>query len=231
MVARSSFYPLEGIKFFLFHPSLWKKCFCGLVIMVIVALGSLVGFSFLISPTSNLLKNHGWPGWLAIIMCILFMIVESALFTIIFSLIFLPILQDQIFAHTIKLKGYKESILDRPAQGMGWKIFIGSIAYALIQVLTMLLTIPLHLIPVFGTITYCYVNGLVFAWGLRLSDLMPFRGLSFTQTRHHVLKNKWEYMSFGSVAFALEMIPFLNWIFIFTNVVGAALWAIDDSPH
>jgi hypothetical protein len=33
--------------------------------------------------------------------------------------------------------------------------------------------------------------------------------------------------SFGVVATALEMIPFANLILVFTNTVGAALWAAD----
>jgi hypothetical protein len=32
---------------------------------------------------------------------------------------------------------------------------------------------------------------------------------------------------FGVVAFALEMVPFANLVFAFTNTVGAALWAAD----
>ena len=33
--------------------------------------------------------------------------------------------------------------------------------------------------------------------------------------------------SFGVAAFVLEMIPFVNLLFVFTNTVGAALWAAD----
>lgn len=33
--------------------------------------------------------------------------------------------------------------------------------------------------------------------------------------------------SFGVTAFVLEMIPFVNLLFVFTNTVGAALWAAD----
>lgn len=32
---------------------------------------------------------------------------------------------------------------------------------------------------------------------------------------------------FGVVAFLLEMVPFVNLLFAFTNTVGAALWAAD----
>lgn len=32
---------------------------------------------------------------------------------------------------------------------------------------------------------------------------------------------------FGVAAFLLEMVPFANLLFVFTNTVGAALWAAD----
>lgn len=32
---------------------------------------------------------------------------------------------------------------------------------------------------------------------------------------------------FGVISFLLEMIPFANLVFAFTNTVGAALWAAD----
>lgn len=35
------------------------------------------------------------------------------------------------------------------------------------------------------------------------------------------------FSSFGIAAFLLEMIPFANLFFAFTNTVGAALWAAD----
>jgi uncharacterized protein involved in cysteine biosynthesis len=39
---------------------------------------------------------------------------------------------------------------------------------------------------------------------------------------------KWHYANFGSVAFAFEIIPVFNIFFVWTNIVGAALWIADD---
>lgn len=39
--------------------------------------------------------------------------------------------------------------------------------------------------------------------------------------------NKTQFRMFGAVVFALNMLPVANWLFLFTNTVGAALWAAD----
>lgn len=36
------------------------------------------------------------------------------------------------------------------------------------------------------------------------------------------------YSSFGSVAVGLEMIPLANLLFVWTNIVGSALWVADE---
>lgn len=227
-MVRASIYPLQGVTFFFAHPSLWQKCFCGLLVTILVALGSLIGFGFLIVPTAEFLIFHNCPKWLAYLSAVVFMLIESGLLTIVFALLFLPIVQEQVFNHTIKLKGYENTILTRPAPNMGWKIFYGGILYAIIQILTIIITIPLNLIPVVGQVLYCLVNGFVYAWGNRLMDLMPYHGLSFWETKNYAFSHSFSFFSFGGAAFALELIPIANWLFIFTNVVGAALWAIDD---
>jgi len=227
-MVRASIYTIQGIAFFISHPSLWKKCFCGLLITMVFAVCSLIGFGLLVNPTAKFLIYHNCPNWLAFLSAICFMIIESAVSIIIFSLIFLPIVQEQIFNQVLKLKGYQDSLLSRPAPRMTMKILYGNILHTIIQILILLLTIPVNLIPVVGQITYCLINGFVYAWGHRLMDLMPYHGLSFCQTKDYAFRHYWSFFSFGSAAFALELIPIFNWFFIFTNVAGAALWAIDD---
>ncbi|CAG8543842.1 439_t:CDS:2 [Diversispora eburnea] len=59
-----------------------------------------------------------------------------------------------------------------------------------------------------------------------------FRGikikeLSIKESRKLAWKNRKDYILFGIVAVALELIPIANFIFFWTNVVGAALWTSD----
>lgn len=57
---------------------------------------------------------------------------------------------------------------------------------------------------------------------------MEIKGLKVGESYKSAVKNKWHYVSFGSVAFGLELIPVFNIFFMWTNIVGAALWIADE---
>ncbi|KAJ1566534.1 hypothetical protein HK405_009423, partial [Cladochytrium tenue] len=52
-------------------------------------------------------------------------------------------------------------------------------------------------------------------------------GLSFAEAREFVRRRRLAYAAFGTAAAALEIVPVLNCVFVFSNVVAAALWAAD----
>ncbi|CAG8733431.1 5904_t:CDS:2, partial [Racocetra fulgida] len=47
------------------------------------------------------------------------------------------------------------------------------------------------------------------------------------QSIRFALKKHDDYVMFGMVAVALELVPLANFVFFWTNVVGAALWTAD----
>ncbi|KAK6891807.1 Outer spore wall protein RRT8 [Candida tropicalis] len=53
------------------------------------------------------------------------------------------------------------------------------------------------------------------------------RGFSRSDTREIHKLNRPAYMGYGIVALWLESFPFVNMYFMFTNTLGAALWAVD----
>lgn len=57
---------------------------------------------------------------------------------------------------------------------------------------------------------------------------MEIKGLTVGESYKSAVKNKWHYVSFGSVAFGLELIPVFNILFMWTNIVGAALWIAEE---
>jgi len=57
---------------------------------------------------------------------------------------------------------------------------------------------------------------------------VEIRYISVLQSRKEAWARRQEYTSFGSAAFALEMIPLANLLFMWTNIVGAALWVADE---
>ncbi|KAJ1656917.1 hypothetical protein IWQ61_003598 [Dispira simplex] len=195
--------------------------------MLLISIASLVGFSFVISPTAHALIRANCPEGLAWVVAVILMLIESALAVIIMGLVLMPFLQDSLFDQVLRLRGLEQAIL-KPAEQQRNVIFraIGAgILFGLFQVLVLLLTIPVHALVIVGTVLVVIINGVILAWGYMLHYLIELRGMSFGQSRRWVLLNRKSYMSFGTVAFLLELIPLFNIIFMFTNAVGAALWA------
>src|SRR5438874_1812635 len=86
---------------------------------------------------------------------------------------------------------------------------------------------PLHAIPVIGTILYCYINGWVMTWGHQIHYHIEIKEWTISQSLRFAWKNRFDYSTFGFFAVALELIPIANLLFFWTNVVGAALWTAD----
>lgn len=119
------------------------------------------------------------------------------------------------------------------------------------QIFVWIITAPLHLIPVVGTAIACYINGwpawyrylylfvacahnyaktssfFNYSWGHHLHYDIEFRGFSVSESRRFAWRNRASYCNFGAVAVALELVPLFNLLFMWTNVVGAALWVAD----
>ncbi|KAG0233165.1 hypothetical protein BGX31_004940, partial [Mortierella sp. GBA43] len=98
----------------------------------------------------------------------------------------------------------------------------------LTRILVLVLTLPLNLIPVLGQILYAGINGWILTFGIRFHYDAEIRNISVAQSRREAWKRRSDYASFGSVAVALEMIPIANLVFMWTNIVGCALWVADE---
>ncbi|KAI9263701.1 hypothetical protein BY458DRAFT_575317 [Sporodiniella umbellata] len=65
------------------------------------------------------------------------------------------------------------------------------------------------------------------SWGHHIHYDLEFRGLNVSQSRRLAWKSRSAYCQFGAVAVALELVPLFNLLFMWTNVVGAALYVGD----
>lgn len=74
---------------------------------------------------------------------------------------------------------------------------------------------------------YIYLTLYIYSWGHHLHYDLEFRGFSVSDSRSFAWRHKADYCNFGVVAVALELIPLFNLIFMWTNVVGAALYVGD----
>ncbi|UJR27067.1 hypothetical protein I4U23_008369 [Adineta vaga] len=96
----------------------------------------------------------------------------------------------------------------------------------LFHVALLVITSPLNLIPILGTILYIYIHEYYYARSLHCRYFHSL-GLTFLQERHFVEENRNYYTQFGIVGILFEILPFLNLITPITNIIGSVLWACD----
>ena len=89
-----------------------------------------------------------------------------------------------------------------------------------------LLYMPLNFIPIVGTVIFIILQGKRNGPAAH-QRYFQLKEWSKRQKEIHIEEHRGGYTAFGVIAFVLEMIPFANLVFAFTNTVGAALWAAD----
>jgi len=239
MTTPPSTYPVKGIFYFLSNWTLIRRIIFILLLTLIVALLAIcLTFGFLLTLQAHALINAGCPEWLAWIVSVIFCLLEAVIFTVIFYLIVTPIWQDALFDEVLRLKGVGRVLENRRntselticcrgcCSGIALA-FISIYTIVLVQIITLLITMPLHAIPIIGTVLYCYINGWVMTWGHQIHYHIEIKEWSINQSLRFAWKNRFDYSMFGFIAVALELIPIANFLFFWTNVVGAALWTAD----
>ncbi|CAE7235064.1 unnamed protein product [Symbiodinium pilosum] len=227
--------PLAGIGVFLARPTLWKEVVCPLVVSVISTLVSLIVlFGAALRPQADALVHAGWPGWVAWISGVLLVLAEVAVINIILMLVLFGCVQSKIIRAVLQEKGIMDQLRTEFAQ-RGKELpeanCLRDLGHNLLFLLgrlpLMILTLPLHGVPVLGQVAWVMLNGWIYAWELEAEFLV------FARERHRC-HEQWRFVSkrfgafagFGSTAMALELIPFVGpWIFFASNACGAALLA------
>ncbi|KAG0090994.1 hypothetical protein BGZ92_001716 [Podila epicladia] len=234
MIIPSS-YPVKGVFYMLGHPQLFSNLICPILVTMIWAIAALIfGFAYLLKLQAHALINVNCPAAVAWIVCVIFVLLEVAVMIILFYLIILPIYQDALFDRVLKLRGLRHVLKQNegndvvkcdemtPQRKRNSNIIV---VLVVVVVTVLILTLPLNLIPIAGQILYSMINGWILTFGLRFHYDAEIRNISVLQSR----KEAWERRSeFGSVAVGLEMIPLANLLFLWTNIVGAALWVADE---
>eukprot|EP00891_Asterochloris_glomerata_P005216 jgi/Astpho2/5216/Aster-04793 len=107
-------------------------------------------------------------------------------------------------------------VLQPRANESGWKPW-----------LRLMLTAPLSMVPGAGLVVYAYLNGYPYAKELLLHYTVR-KGLNKGADQELLFEaHHRSFSAFGAVVFLLNVIPLLNWGFMFSNVVGAGLMAVD----
>ncbi|KAF9936035.1 hypothetical protein BGZ67_002724 [Mortierella alpina] len=233
MIIPSS-YPAQGILYFLGHPQLITSLICPILITLLWAIAVVIfGFAYLLQLQAHALIKANCPAGVAWFVAVLFVLLEIAVMIVLFYLIILPIYQDGLFDRVLRLRGLRDVLERRQGndvvkcmRGVNGGLFILFAQASTIVVL--ILTLPLNLIPILGQILYATINGWILTFGIRFHYDAEIRNLSVAQSRREAWKRRSEYSGFGAVAVGLEMIPIANLLFMWTNIVGCALWVADE---
>ncbi len=174
-------YPIRGIYYLIRHPSLWNDVVCGLLVMILVSIiGSILLFVFGFPGQAYGLSKY-MPEWIGWILSFFITLLEIATSILVFSSLFLAYYMDVIFDAVWhqETMGINQQEIQRPSSTT-FSCIKSFIILIIFRVFLLVITSPLNLIPIVGTILYIYVNGYYYAWSLhcRYFDLL---GLTFLQ--------------------------------------------------
>ncbi|KAI1319684.1 hypothetical protein EDD11_003378 [Mortierella claussenii] len=226
-----SSYPAQGIFYMLGHPSLFKHLICPIFLTILWGLAVFIfGFAYLLKLQAHALINANCPAAVAWIVCIIFVLLEVAVLSILFYLIILPIYQDSLFDKVLKLRGLKHVLKQNEGNDMVkcMRGVSGGLWILFFQILVLIITLPINIIPVLGQMVFVAINGWILTFGLRFHYDAEIRNISVLQSRREAWQRRKEYTAFGSVAVGLEMVPIANLLLVWTNIVGCALWVADE---
>lgn len=230
-------YPFDGLVYLLTTPSLWKPIFCGVLLVLCLSLFIFIALFVWIFPLQTDVFHHSMAEWLSILLSLILTLFEFSLVVLIVSCLFL----------TFRLKKIYRLIWTREFGAETPPIRISAVhsffCLILFRVFLFLLTFPLNLIPVLGTLLFLYLNGFYYAWSLHYPYFHSI-GLSFQQGssllvsldrpvcfsstgKDYVERNEVSYRQFGTMSVLLEMIPIVNLISPISNLIGSVLWAVE----
>lgn len=216
-------YVLQGLYYFLRHKILVKTMLCPIIwsiVFAIAALCILLPLAFI--PQAIALSTVMTP-WLGIPLALLCALLELLVIIMIFSAVVLLPITDKLFDQVLILRGHQALVEADNGNACCGCCSIVSILHLCISICTL----PLNLIPLVGTVLWLFLNGRLYTWDSHSHYHYELKQRKFSAQRKFVREHWYGYHLFGMQAMALELIPIANVFFVFTNTVGAALWAAD----
>ena len=174
-------YPIRGIFYLLRHSRLWGHIVCRFIIMLLVSIIAfilLLGFVF--PAQAHGLSSH-MTTWIAWILSFFITLIEIATIILIFSSLFLAYYMDVIFDAVWRQETMGiNQVPITTTSSTNFSCIKSFLILIVFRVVLLVITSPLNLFPILGTILYIYINGYYYAWSLhcRYFDLI---GLDFAQ--------------------------------------------------
>ncbi|KAL0632160.1 hypothetical protein Q9L58_008953 [Maublancomyces gigas] len=227
-------YPVKGIFYFASHRNLWGPLTSRLAPLLGLSTGVIASmFMFTYVPQSILLTFVNGPvAWISTIALVLS---ESAVIITALSRSFLidealidifdaVLLQENL--PMLVQNGRELNPSDNVLGRLGKAVKKPFSKFTIKSLVSYLVWLPLNFIPVVGTAIFIFVQGrkLGPTYHARYFQLKNYNA---GQRSTFVEQNKPAYISFGTVAMLLQLVPIVSIMFAYTNTVGAALWAVD----
>jgi len=174
-------YPIRGIFYLIRHPALWSQLICGLLLMIFVSIiVSVLLFVFAFPVQADALSSY-MSDWIAWIISFFLTLFEMGTSILVLSSLFLAYYMNVIFDAVWR----QETMGINPGEtqrlsSTTYSCIKSFLILIIFRVFLLVITSPLNLIPIIGTILYIYINGYYYAWSLhcRYFDLL---GLTFAQ--------------------------------------------------
>ncbi|WWC87068.1 uncharacterized protein L201_001954 [Kwoniella dendrophila CBS 6074] len=228
-------YPIYGIYYILAHPALIKPLLPTLFKGVLISIGVVVGaFSFAYLPQVAVLAFVSGP--LAFGLAVPLVLGEAyVVITFLTKALLVGQAGLDLFDAVLLQKGHSTLVANgrqiSPGSNGKSKV-LGTLLskplskFSTDNVVRYILTLPLNLIPVVGTVFFLGFNGFKSGPGYH-ARYFQLKGYDKTKRQELIKKRRGAYTAFGTMAMVLNLIPGLSILFTFTNAVGAALWASD----
>ena len=252
-------YPVRGIVYFLYHPTLFRSCVDLMLRLILLTAGAFLVLSLTTYHLQYFVLakvfGRGFIGHSATLAALL---AEAVIPVYLLSERFIRAVSNRLFDTVLEQQGIHHPLSSTKQQkvalqtaasqeqqyqaekrknwGFLWKVFSYGVSIilqpkatesTLRQYVRMACTTPVFALAPIGPIIFAYLNGFGSTATL-LDHYLTRKDLKLSADRESWYQlHKREFRLFGAVVFALNLIPIANWLFLFTNTVGAALFAAD----
>lgn len=229
-------YPILGIPYFLWHPTLWSS-FCRVLLpeIMLFVFMYFMFYIFLYPPQAVLALFFNGPSgiitaWIAILH-------ESTVAAhLLAEATVLPTPLRGVFDSVMTREGFDDLVVRgrlrravRPTFFSRLKVSLKNAPKNILfpaWILTCLVKISLHFVPVVGPVLLVLMDGPKHARRCH-RRYFELKGFDQLKEEQYVRDHRGQYLGFGMVSAALESLPVIGLFFAFTNTTGAALWAVN----
>ena len=229
-LAKLTMLPLYAIIYFYTRPALWAfACgfFCMQIFIITIAFYYLFStFPYQYDLVVSIFSHGDSSLFFAPIYFITTFLMICVEIVIIFVVLFFAVCKPLLMDWMLEFVLLDHNVPWKPSPRSCCTNIVRLLFFAFLLLFIMLLTFPLNLIPVFGTVLWCICNGFFVAWDL-MDVYFDLQRLTFMEAARFSFAHWQQFTCFGTMALAVTLIPFIGIFFAFTDFVAAALWAVE----